>query len=198
MTHQFPPYSVLLLVLCCFMSENWAESENGIYLRWEFTAKVIPETSPELFWYFQKSVSLESNEKKVFWRVELPQRMQSYQAGLGKAEIKAHQQYPQQILTHLYFLCGILYLDECIVIGDLSGVLGLNRKDGTILFDYSAASTESDFLFFDEGTFQIQYRNQNWTGRAKSAKFLTRCENYFVYFNRKTLILFKISPYELT
>lgn len=193
----FPLILSFLLAECCSMSLVWADPETDVYLRWEFTSKAIPNSTPKDFWYFQKAVSLITKEQKTLWRVELPQRMQDYQAGIGTGEVEAHQQFPQQPLLHLYFLCGILYLDECIIIADISGVLGLSRKEGKTLFDYTAPTTESDFLFFDRGTFRIQYQNQVWTGEIKGAKFLTLCENDLVYFNRKTLILFKILPYQL-
>ena len=137
---------------------------------------------------------------KALWRTDLPDRMTQYQAGLDDRDMAVIQQYPRDAAAHLSFLCGILYLGNRVVIGDCSGLLVLDRRNGSVVMDYGDEHAEQgDYLFFDKGTYTITDEDgKTWKGATRRASFLAPMGKRLMFFNGYTMAAFSTNPWKLT
>jgi len=162
---------------------------EGPYLRWSFVARSMPDGSGS--WYHPDSVSwVDRNE--VSWETCLPERMRRVQAGIGDAEVEAYRSYPRQ--THAFpFLVGVLDIGPAVVIADATGLLALDRSDGSVLLDFDASRPDRDGaerLWFDAGSYAITSSTGRTTGPVKGGRFLADAGTRLVYFNGSTLAVF--------
>jgi hypothetical protein len=173
------------------------ENLTGPYLAWEFITQQEPDSGFPFYYY--DTVSLIDAAGKPAWKAQLPPRMRRYQAGLGVTEVQAIREYPRQAATHLSSLCGLMYLDDAVVIGDRTGLIALSMKDGRGILDYADdRSDNAETLFFDRGTYRIKaHDGRTWSGDARRATFIAVCGDRLVYFNGRTLALFAMSPWKL-
>jgi hypothetical protein len=196
--HYSMTLGILLVLFAGTVLPGWADDEStGPYLTWEFSRK--KDAKAGTTFYYQKAVNFMDASGKLAWRTQLPARMQQYQAGLDDVDMKAIRAYPRQAVNRFTFLCGIVFMKNCVAIGDTSGLLILDRKDGSVIMDYSDEQFErGEFLFFDKGTYTITNpTGESWSGETRRAAFIAPCGKKLIFFNGYTMALFTMDPWKL-
>ncbi len=170
------------------ITEGPPGSESGPYLRWELRSEPIPGRDGPEKWWFQDTVVLHAPDGMERWRRTLPERMRTWQVGIGNGEAEGHRRFPRT--THgLTFLFGLEWDKTAVAIADRTGMLVLARSDGRGLLDVPFGYDPNNRLWFDNGSFRLLGADgqAQCEGRSRGGRFFARCGAEWLYFNGSTL-----------